>query len=196
MIFTNLDIITRRALLENGYPIHWYAEYLFNASTCLRELTIDTLKVINTKRLPISSEGYLDLPDDYMDDVALAFDLGAMLQPIPHKSNLNPLQIHSPTTGAFEKQPTISNVGIGTGDLFYPFVGYTWYWNVSDYGEPTGRVFGANGGNPNGYAVFKERRQIQVYSRNGGDAILQYISDGQSVDSASMVDTIDRKSVV
>ncbi len=187
MVYTTLDIVVRRTLLENGLPIHWYSEYLFHSSTCLRELTIDTLKVINTKNLSVSYYGSVDLPDDYLDDVMLSFNDGQLLKPIPHKDSINPLRVHNTTTGAFETQTNVTT--IDTGGLFFPFVGRTWYWNVSDYGEPTGRVFGANGGNPNGYKVIKERRQIQIYGASGGNVILQYISDGQSVDNASMVDT-------
>ena len=189
MTFTTLDAIVRRTLLENGLPIHFYAEYLFYSSTCLRELTIDTLKVINTRCLPIGEYGEVDLPDDYLDDVGLSFNTGAVLKPIPHKDSINPLRIHDATTGAFLQQPTTNNVI--QGDVLFPFVGRTWYWNVSDYTEPTGRLFGSDGHNPNGYKVIKERRQIQLYGdfRNG-NVVLQYISDGQSADAASMVDTL------
>lgn len=188
MNYTNLDIILRRTLLEQGLPIHFYSEALYHGCTALRELTIDTLKVINTRNLPVGDYGEIDLPEDYIDDVSLSYDAGLILRPIPHRANLNPLRVHSATTGLFEGQPKTDN--LNRGDLFYPFVGYTWYWNVSDYGEPTGRVFGAGGGTQNGYEVFKERRQIQLYGCVGGNTILQYISDGQSLDSASMVDTL------
>lgn len=189
MVYTTLDIICRRALLENKMPIHYYAEYLFNASTCLRELTIEALKVINTKNLPVNERGEVDLPDDFQDDVMLSLGAGAVLRPIPHKTSLNPLQIHNATTGAFEVQANPATVN--SGNLYFPFVGYSWFWNVSDWGEPTGRVFGATGGNPAGYQVFKERRQIQMYGGfTSGSIILQYISNGQSVDNASMVDNM------
>jgi len=189
MTFSTLDSIIRRTLLENNLPIHWYAEYLFYSSTCLRELTIDTLKVINTRCLPIGTYGEVDLPDDFLDDVGLSFNTGAVLKPIPHRSNINPLRIHDADTGDFVQQKTTNT--IIQGDTLFPFVGRTWYWNVSDYSEPTGRLFGSNGSNPNGYTVLKERRQIQLYGHfNGGNVILQYISDGQSADAASMVDTL------
>jgi hypothetical protein len=189
MLYTTLDVICRRALLERGLPIHYYPEFLFHSSTCLRELTIDTLKVVNTRNLPVNDYGAIDLPEDFLDDVMLSFADGATLRALPHRRSINPLRIHSAETGLFEQQPSSTNVNVG--DIYFPFVGLTWYWNVSDYGEPTGRVFGANGGSPYGYQVFKERRQIQLYGGiNTGNAILQYISDGQSIDNASMVDTL------
>jgi len=189
MIYTSLDAIIRRALLQNSMPIHWYAEYLFHSSSCLRELTIDTLKVINTKNLPIGDYGEVDLPDDYLDDIGVSFSTGATLKPIPHRDSINPLRIHNSATGDFERQPTTTT--LSQGGLYFPFVGRTWYWNISDYSEPTGRLFGSDGENPNGYKVIKERRQIQLYGEfSGGNMVLQYISDGQSVDNASMVDTL------
>jgi len=186
MIFTNLDIISRRYLLEKGLPIHYYPEALFHSSSCLRELTFDTLKIVNTRDLPVDNTGAIDLPDDFADDVMLAFNTGATLQPIPHRDTINPLRVHNTTTGEFEKQST--NIGLHPDGLFFPFVGWTWYWNMSDYGEPTGRLFGANGSNPRGYKVIRERRQIQVYGGKETHMVLQYISDGQSVDAATMVD--------
>lgn len=187
MIYTNLDIIVRRTLLEVGLPIHWYSEFLFHSSTCLRELTIEVLKVINTRNLPIGEQGEIDLPEDFLDDVMLSFDSGATLRGLPHKESINPLRVHSTTTGQFENQP--ASVDLNNVGLFFPFVGYTWYWNISDYGESTGRIYGAGGGTSYGYKVIKERRQIQVYGITEGNAILQYISDGQSIDNATMVDT-------
>ena len=189
MVYTTLDALCRRNLLDNGLPIHYYAEILFHGSNCLRELTIDTLKVVNTRNLPVNPDLSVDLPDDYLDDVAVSFSTGATLKPIPHRDSINPLRVHNATTGAFEIQPTTTT--LSQGGLYFPFVGRTWYWNISDYGEPSGRLFGSDGENPNGYKVIKERRQIQLYGEfSGGNMILQYISDGQSVDNASMIDTL------
>jgi len=189
MTYTTIDQICRRALLENSLPIHWYAEYLFHSSTCLRELSFDTLKITNTKSLPVNVDGSVDLPDDYVDDVMLSFNTGAVLKPIPHRDTINPLRVHNTTTGLFEQQPTTT--ALTQGGLYFPYVGRTWYWNISDYGEPTGRLFGSDGENPNGYKVIKERGQIQLYGEYSTDnIILQYISDGSSIDSASQVDVL------
>ncbi len=187
MIFTNLDIVSRRVLLEKSLPIHYYAEFLFHASSCLRELTLEALQIVNTKNLPVDSTGSISLPDDFVDDLVLGYNNGLTIQPIPHKDRISPLQVHNSTTGAFERQT--NNLGLRPDGLFFPFVGWTWYWNMSDYSEPTGRLFGANGGNPRGYKVIKEQRRIQVYGGcESTNMVLQYISDGQSVDAASQVD--------
>lgn len=188
MILNTIDAIIRRNLLENSMPIHWYAEYLFHSASCLRELHISTLKIINTANLPVGAYGQIDLPDDFDDDVMVSFDMGETLRPIPHKDNINPLRVHSTTTGQFVPQGTLSDVEVA--GLAYPFAGWNWYWNVSDYGENTGGMFGANGGSGFGYKVIKERRQIQLSGGyTSGNAILQYVSDGQSIDNMSQIDT-------
>jgi hypothetical protein len=198
MILTTLDTIVRRGLLEANLPIHYYFEYLLHGSTCIRELSFDTLKIVNTVELPVDSYGAVDLPDDFVDDVSLGFYGGGVLQTLPHQSYISPMREYSTATGQFTQPqyPTngvvpnnYANVNNGS-DLFLGGLGIFWFWNISDFGEPTGRFFGATGGTQFGYKVIKERRQIQMspgYQRPS--VVLQYISDGQSVDSATQIDT-------
>jgi hypothetical protein len=62
---------------------------------------------------------------------------------------------------------------------------------MNEWGEPTGRYFGAGGGaKANGYQVFRERNQIQLTGTfTSPTAVLMYISDGQSADNATQIDT-------
>lgn len=189
MVYTTLDIIVRRSLLEKGMPIHFYPEYLFHASSCLRQLAQDTLKLVNTKQLPVNSYLAVDLPEDFSDDLAVTIPAGNLLQPVPKRDNINPLRIHNTSDGSFT---TYSDVDGTSGETVFGFSpGWLWFWNVNDYGEPTGRYFGAGGGaKANGYQVFRERKQIQLTETFTSDSIvLLYVSDGQSVDNASQVDT-------
>lgn len=188
MQFATLDIICRRSLLEKGLPIHFYLEYLLHSSACIRELNKDTLQIINSVRLKINDYRAADLPGDFMDDVAVCIPTGGELMPIPHSTNLNPIRIHSTTSGQFVPYPDAEEAEDQT---FYGFpAGWMWFWNVSDWGEPTGRYFGATGGDyQNGYQVFKQRRQIQFTGTFPTDnVVLLYISNGQSIDNASQVD--------
>ena len=190
MRFATLDMITRRSLLEKGKPIHWYAEYLFHSAACVRDLTKDTLKAINTANLPVNDYGAVDLPDDFVDDVVCAIPVGESLQRLPKQDWITPLRLHSGTTGLYVPyfDSTANNEVLNS-------VSYTgnwgWFWNVNDFAEPTGRFFGAPGGTVAGYAVFKERRQIQLtdnFIGEGSNVVLTYISDGQSIDNATQVD--------
>jgi len=187
MILNTIDQIVRRLLLENNLPIHYYSEFLFHASSCVRELSFDTLKIVNTVNLPVSDIGDVELPSDFVDDVALSLRAGGMLQPLPHKSNLNPIRVHNATTGAFTTQPSSQNVDINNSTYFGSY-SWSWFWNVDSYGGFTGRFFGANGGTQTGYKVIREQRRIQLSDGvSGGDIVLQYISDGQNSDNASQI---------
>lgn len=194
MRLATLDEITRRGLLEDGLPIHYYFEYLTHGATCLRELSFDTLKIVNTIALPVSETGAVDLPDDFVDDVAVCLPAGTTLQPLPHQNWINPMKFHSGTTGQFTNPGNNVAAGVNSAgaddSFFWGSAGWLWYWNVNDFGEPTGRFFGASGGTQRGYKVVKERRQIQMsYDYSGLSIVLQYISDGQSIDSATQIDT-------
>jgi len=185
MLFTNLDSITRRWLLERRLPIHYYAEGLTHAAACLRELALRGLTVINSKNIPVNSYGAFELPADFQDDIAVCIQSGQRLVTLPEQNNLTPLRLRD-SSGEFvpyASQP--DNVTDGFG---YPAL-WNWYWNVNDYGEPTGRQFGSGGGTQLGFKIFKERRQGQL-TENFADTniVLLYISNGQSVDSASQID--------
>lgn len=188
MIFNNLDSITRRTLLERGLPIHWYTEMLTHSSSCIRELSIDTLKIVNTVYVPTNEYGAADVPADFVDEVGVFLPLGGQLQEIPKDYTITSLRNRA-TDGSFQPYTSVDNTNpildvIGVG--FWS----GWYWNVNDYGEPTGRFFGAPGGSKVGYNIFKERRQIQFtpgFAVSAG-AVIIYISDGQRADNATQID--------
>jgi hypothetical protein len=188
MTYANIDMIVRRSLLERGYPIHYYAEYLLHASSCIRQLTYDTLKIINSVSLPVNSYYAVDLPEDFVDDISVNVPTGSFLKPVPKNDSINPLRLVDPTTGQF-----VPYKDAGQNETVYGInPSWLWYWNVNDYGEPTGRFYGAGGGErANGYKLLKERRQIQLTETFTGDTIvLLYISDGQSVNSATQIDML------
>lgn len=187
MTFTTVDVICRRWLLEKGLPIHFYAEALYHCTAALRELSFDTLKIINTVPLKVNSYFAVDLPDDFVDDLAVTIPVGGLLQPIPKNDSISPLR-NVDSTGAFVNYTDLQDSE--NTSLYGVSASWLWFWNVSDWGEPTGRYFGANGASHrNGYKVIKERRQIQLTeSFTSDEIVLMYISNGQSADNASQVD--------
>lgn len=64
-----LHEIVNSILLEKGYPIHWYGQYLKYASAILRELLFDTLKITNT--VIFDGDKEYPVPCDYMDWVRI-----------------------------------------------------------------------------------------------------------------------------
>ncbi len=193
MLLTNLDTLVRRGLLETNRPIHYYAQDLFLSASCIRELSFDSLQIVNAANLPVNSYGAVDLPDDFVDDlgVSLGGQVGA-LSMLPKQDWINPIRIHDTTSGNFVPYTTTTeNEEDDTTFWGFPAAWGWYYWNVNDIGEPTGRFFGSPGGTQQGYKVIRERRQIQMSAGfEGGNIILLYISDGQSADNASQVDVM------
>jgi hypothetical protein len=191
MNVTNLDAIVRRNLLEKGLPIHFYFEEMLHACSALRELTFDTLLIFNTVELPVSSYFTCDLPDDFSDDVLVGIPIGGLVQPISKRDTITPLRTID-SSGNFVT-PVTNPPSDSGGEVFFGLnTNWLWYWNINDYGEPTGRYFGADGGaKRNGYQVFKNRRQIQLTNTfTSQNIVLIYISDGQSADAATQIDTM------
>lgn len=186
MIWANVDSIIRRSLLERSMPIHWYVEYLFHATAAVRELSFDSLQIINTVNLPIGTYGEVNLPSDFVDDLGVLIAVGNQLQEVPKNYNLNPLRTTNPA-GQFVP---FADIPDGLSYVYGNNYLWNWFWNFNDWGEPTGRFFGAPGGTIQGYQVFKERRQIQLTDALAGVSgiVLRYISDGQRVDNATQID--------
>lgn len=188
MIATTLDSITRRNLLESGCPIHFYPERLFHSATCLRELSFDSLQLINSANLPVDETGNIVTPADFVDDISVCIPAGQSLQALPKQDWITPLRIHNSQTGQYtsygEEAANPLNVFFG-----YPIGAWTWFFNVDSFGSPTGRFFGAKGGTTSGYQVFKQQRRIQMSEDFiGTNVVVIYISDGQSVDAATQID--------
>ena len=188
MIFTTLDIIVRRTLLERRLPIHWYVETLVHCSTCLRELNFDTLQIINTVTLTPNQAGQADLPCDFTQEVGMFLPIGQYLSPIVHRDNITPL-VNYNTTGQpvpYSQNPTAP---INT-TIPFDWPGGNWYWNVNDLGENLGRLFGYDTTlfNPNGYIIVPERGQVQFTETfTQPSAVFMYISDGQTITNASQI---------
>ena len=87
----------------------------------------------------------------------------------------------------------------GQAQLYYGALPYAQWFTVhyNDFGENIGRFFGLGAGyQEDTFQVFKERNQIQIdqklYVEN---VVLQYISDGQSADAATLVDPYAIKTI-
>jgi len=194
MLFSNVDSICRRWLLEKNLPIHYYVEALFHATAAVRELSFDSLKIINTVPLKVGAYSEVDLPGDFVDDLAVCIPVGGLLQQIPKNDAISPLR-NVNSSGDFVNYTDLNNSE--NTSLYGVSASWLWFWNVSDWGEPTGRYFGANGASArNGYNIIRERRQIQLTETFTSDEIvLMYISNGQSADNASQVDAYAQQSI-
>ncbi len=187
MVVASIDSIVRRWLLESGRSIHWYAEGLYHASTCLRELTFDSLQVVNTVRLHVNEYFSADLPDDFVSEVMVGIMANNFIQPMAKAMNMSDLRLTDAVTGEY------TTYGSYGDDTPLPIAGIppiTWYYNINAYNEYTGGLYGLNGASKeNLYIISRERRQIQLTETFTAESlVLMYISDGQSIDAASQID--------
>ena len=175
--------------MQRGYPIHFYLQALKSASDCLRELTFDSLKNINTVKLPVSDTGVVILPCDFVDDIKVGVERGQLIKPLVQKDSINRLQ-RKDSTGT-----PINYDQIEDGEVFSPVIFESDY--ISDDGEPLGRMFGFNAGwITDGYKVLRERGEIQIEQGVCTDSIyLEYISDGQCTDNATRVHPYAQKTI-
>lgn len=186
MRFTTIDKIVRGVLIQKRWPLHYYLECAKHALDCLRELTFDSLRIVNTVELTINEDGYYaDLPCDYVDWTKVGLKIGQFVQPITQRDSIN--RLHN-----YDSQGAIINYGDATDAITdYPFwPGYWMYQNIDDLGENIGRLYGYNTAVANNsFKILRERGQIQFNeSTQTNTIVLEYISDGQTSDNATQVD--------
>jgi hypothetical protein len=177
MRYTTLDKIIRRNLLAKRLPLHYYVEFMVHASTCLRELTFDSLRIINTVEL--------ELNDYYVDWTKVGLKMSQFIQPITQRDSINRLRNQN-SQGEY-----ITYQDPATFNMDFPFwPGYWMFQNIDDLGENLGRLYGFNTGLvPDGFKIIKERNQIQFLETSRDSTyVMEYISDGQTSDNASQVD--------
>jgi hypothetical protein len=185
MLYTSVDTITRSILLKKQLPIHWYAQFLKHVCDGIRELSFDTLKVVNSVVLTINPNGsYANLPDDYVDFTLVGLPRGQFVQPVVQRNSISRLPAYN-TTGQIIDYGKPENV------IDFPFwPGWYMFQTIDDLGENVGRLYGYNTGyNRGSYKIIRERGVIQ-FDEQFPSAIcaLEYISNGQNADSATRVD--------
>jgi len=185
MKWAKLDSIIRRNLLAKRQPLHYYIEYLVHASSCLRELTFDSLRIINTVKLELNDYFAADLPCDFVDWTKVGIMMGQFVQPITQRESINRLHNYD------SQGQIITYQDPATFNMDFPFwPGYWMFQNIDDLGENLGRLYGFNTGlAPDGFKILPERNQIQFQeTARTTTYILEYISDGQTSDNASQID--------
>lgn len=197
MRYTTIDRIVRSQLLQAGYSVHWYSQFLKFAADCLRELTFDTLRVINTEKLTVNSYKAVTIPCSYVDFISIGVPFGQYVQPLVASNSINRLPYYAPN-GEITTYPDVfqsqENVLGNTGNVpllnGFGFLSYNWVtWN--DYNESLGRTYGL-GDFPgaNGFKIIPERNIIQLDDQScASHIILEFISDGQDCNAATRVNS-------
>lgn len=164
--------------------MHWYLQCLNYAKDCLRELSFDVLKNVNTELLRVSDNGTVDLPCDYVDFTKVGVRYGQFVKPLLQYDKINRL----PNYSNGEEVP-YAEEGVGLS-------GVSWV-NVSGDGEHLGRMYGLGMGRETDvFKVIPERGIIQFSQELGYDHIvLEYISDGLSSNAATSIHPYAQKTI-
>lgn len=179
-----INNIVRQTLADRGYTLHYYVQFLNYAVSALRELNFDTLQNVKSVRLPVNSYKAVTLPCDFVDYVRIGTELGQYIDTFGEKQSFNRLNKFD---GNGNKVP----YGDLEGDNYYLPANYDglWYTNyANDKGELTGRIFNGQPAFRNSFLIVRERGEMQLdVSYAGTEIVLDYITDGTSVDASNAV---------
>lgn len=206
MKYYSLNIIIKNVLLRRNYPLQYYLQFLVYGKDCLRQMSLDSLGVINTKLLDVVvSGGYnvATLPDDYVDWTKVGVRVGQYVKPLLERDSINNLHNYDDTGAIIPYGDTTDipssvaqiDMGIGLNSGTFAWDTVTW----DSYGEFIGRYYGfrGSGSEIDTFKVIPERCQIQLNENLSVDKIvLEYVGDGLGCDSATQipiyaVDTIE-----
>jgi hypothetical protein len=169
-------MIARSMLLQKNYPIHWYVDFLKYSSDCLRELSFDVIKTINSAKLPVNSYKAITLPCDYVDWVKVGYATGQWDHPLAQGA-INRLN-NFDSNGV--KIPYEDTMPDGSFAELRGTVAYT--ASITALGEHVGGVYNHNPGRSIGtFREIRERNEIQLDNDFPYEyIILDYISDGST----------------
>jgi hypothetical protein len=95
MKYTTLDTTVKGILLQKGYPIHFYVEFLVLAQRCFEEIYFDTIGNIRSLKIPVNAFGEATLPDDFMDWVKIGYENGQFIKPLIRRPGFNRLNYYT-----------------------------------------------------------------------------------------------------
>jgi hypothetical protein len=195
MVVTTLDRVVRNMLLKKRYSLCFYLDFLLYASECLKILTIDDLKVIDTRLITIDqSDGTVPIPADAVDVIGVYLQIGQRLHPLIPDDSLNPIPNYSSDFQTINPYINYTEANATFSDL----IGAQVYalTTVNFYGEPVGRQFGwAGGSGTDTYRVIKSRNVIQLNNfllgqQNFQQVVVSTVSSGQNADAATHIDIL------
>ena len=188
MIYTSLDTIVRNYLFQKGYPMHFYLQSLNYARNCLRELTFDSLHIVNTRNITVDSNSVANIPEDCVDIIKVGVPYGQFVRPLIPDNRISRLQNHDSSGNiTYYGDPATSLITTNSTGFVVPLL---WTTNtINNFGENIGREFGFGAGSePDTYRIIPERNEIQLNENsNVTKIIIEYISDGSDANAATGV---------
>lgn len=164
-MFPNLDTITRSVLMQKGYPLHWYVQFLKYAADGLRELKFDSLPSFQTRMFNISPTGVVFMPESTVDVISVDHMHGQFTRPLVQQININPLP----------------NQDAQGNSVLYPNNDHGFIGEYNRYAE---RWNGTN----EGYIYLPTSKTIQLTQGLRDKRVLvKFIDDGSCTDNATEV---------
>lgn len=178
-----IDVIVREALMDCGYPIHYYLRFLNWALRGLREFTFDFPINIKEAKLNVTDYNAVIVPTGFVGACRVSIISGDLVLPIVHNTKLNGLYNFDSTGKKIKySKPSEEELLIDYYRL------YAFEDNVNSNGEYLGRHFGYVGSKVLSYKYIPERGEIQFSADLAESQIhLTYITDGVSVTSANVI---------
>lgn len=179
-----LDKIVRSALLDKGYTMHWYLQFLQYGIDAVRMLNFDVLQNVKSIRLPVNSYKACTLPCDFVDVIRIGDEVGQYILPWGERETFNRLNKFD----ANGNKIPYGDIESVQGLLPNNWEGF-WYTNyVNDKGEHLGRIFNNFPSFRNSYLVIRERNEIQLdESYTGSTITMDYITDGVTTDATTSI---------
>ncbi len=180
-----LDNIVRSALMDRGYPMHWYLQFLQYGIDALRGLNFDVLQNMKSIRLNVNSYKAATLPCDYVDYVRVGNELGQYIYPwVEKRDSFNRLNKFN----SDGDKVAYGDIEAVNGLLPSDWEGF-WYTNyVNDKGEHLGRIFNNFPSFRESFVILRERNEIQLDdSFEGTQIVMDYISDGLTSDASTAI---------
>lgn len=192
MTFTSLDAICRSTLLKKRYSLHFYLDCLLAARDCLRELTIDNLRIVNTALLPVNEFNAVQIPSGAADVVSVEVMNGQGRRKLVHTDKINTLK----TFDSNFSQERYSAASVNENGAITGFFGTLNTSNFNLLGEAIGGIFGLGDTQSDTYTIIPERNEIQLCEGLYVEQVLvTTIGDGQTADAASHVETYAIKAI-
>jgi len=190
MTVTSLHSIVCNMILKRRYPVHYYLEFLLYAKECLAELSMDErFENIRYKVCQLNDNHALELPNDYLDYVAVGVRVGGYVKPLVEDDTLDLIPNYDSN---FDIQSYINGVATEENQQLTYYNGFLtplWFmtnWNA--FGENTGRLFGGVGNYVDTFKVNKARNEIKINDYlTFTEYVITYISDGTDSDSATHI---------
>jgi hypothetical protein len=181
MVDITLDAIIRRNLAMRKLPLHFYGPMLVFAKRGLEQMHFHSLHKVKTVVLTLDTDLMTaDLPDDFVEEVAVGVETGDKVRPIGYNHRIN--------TRDDEGEPFEQAADVYTLDVGFLFGGIILENYYNEYGDFKGRFFGRPVTFTDSYTILRDLGKIRVDNKSDLTTVhLTYLSMPEKVSDKSVI---------